>query len=82
MAKLEIKVIPGASKNRCIKKEDTIVVYITERPEKGKANRAILRFLKKKTGVPVSIVKGETVRKKVIEFPLEQNEFLEKILQE
>ena len=44
-------------------------VYVNVPPEKGKANRLILKLLAKKLGVPqksLSIIRGKTSRQKVV----------------
>ncbi len=77
--RLKIKVIPKASRNRVLIKEGRVVVYVTAPPEKGKANREVLKLLKRLTGVRVEIVSGEKAREKVIRFPLEKDEFIRRI---
>jgi len=77
--RLKIKVIPKASRNRVLIKNGRVVVYVTAPPEKGKANREVLKLLKKMTGVGVEIIGGEKAREKVIKFPLEKDEFIRRI---
>lgn len=69
--KLQIKVIPSSSKD-CIAGwlEDTLKVKVKAPPEKGRANKAIIKVLEKKLDLPkgsINITSGNTSRKKVIE---------------
>ncbi len=77
--RLKIKVIPKASRNRVLIKDGRVVVYVTAPPEKGKANREVLKLLKRLTGVGVKIVSGEKAREKVVKFSLEKDEFIRRI---
>lgn len=68
--KLNIKVIPNASKNQV--KEDSpggLKVYLTAPPTDGKANEALIEVLAKHFGVAkqqVNIVRGHKSRQKVV----------------
>ncbi len=69
--KLQIKVIPSSSKD-CIAGwlEDTLKVKVTAPPEKGKANKAIIKVLEKSLELPkgsIHITSGTTSSRKVIE---------------
>ena len=77
--RLKIKVIPKASRSRVLIKDGRVVVYVTAPPEKEKANREVLKLLKKLTGVGVEIVSGEKSREKIIKFPIEKDEFIRRI---
>ena len=77
--RLKIKVIPKASRNRVLIKDGRIIVYVTAPPEKGKANREVLKLLKRLTGVGVEIVSGEKAREKIIRFPIKKDEFIRRI---
>lgn len=73
---LYIKATPKSSSNRIKYEKDSdgkeiIRVYVTEAPEDGKANKAIIKLLAKELGVPKSaleIIKGETGRDKIVKF--------------
>jgi uncharacterized protein (TIGR00251 family) len=69
-AKLNIRVQPGASKNMISGyTEGVLNVKITTRPEKGKANESLIKYLSSLLGVPksnISIQKGVTSRNKLI----------------
>ena len=69
-AKLIIRVHPGASKNMITGyNEGILTIKITTRPEKGKANETLIRFLSDLLGIAksrISIVKGNTTRNKVV----------------
>ncbi len=63
------------SKKEFIKKTDetSFTVAVTEPPEKGKANQAIIKALAKFLNIPASsinILSGEKSRQKVFEVPL------------
>ncbi len=56
---------PGSRKESIEAGEDgkSLIIHVTEQPEKGKANKAILRLLAKKLGVStsrVTLIQGAT----------------------
>jgi uncharacterized protein (TIGR00251 family) len=65
---LEFKVIPGASKTEFADLESEMIrVRVAAPPEKGKANKELIRFIAKSLGIPkanVVLLSGETSRKK------------------
>jgi uncharacterized protein (TIGR00251 family) len=69
--KLSIKVHPGASKNELTGfKGDVLHIKVTARPEKGRANSALIDFLSDVFGIAksrISIVRGGSSHDKVIE---------------
>ena len=69
--KLCIKVIPSSSKD-CIAGwlEDTLRVKVKAPPEKGKANKAVIKVLEKSLELPkgsIHITSGTTSSRKIIE---------------
>ncbi len=62
-----IHVIPNASQEKMVEQDGRYRVYLKASPEKGKANKALVKFLKKEHGLSVWIVSGERSRDKVIE---------------
>jgi len=71
--KIEIKVVPGASRGRIVKKDGNIKVYVASPPEKGKANTAVIDLVAKEWKVKknaVNIVKGHRSRNKVVEIEM------------
>lgn len=67
MAKYKIKVIPNAKKNEVIQEGERIVVRVTSPPEKGKANKEVIKILSKYFNSKVRIISGEKNREKFIE---------------
>jgi hypothetical protein len=69
-AKLNIRVQPGASKNMVSGYTDGVFnIKITTRPEKGKANESLIKYLSDLLGIAksrISISKGNTSRNKVV----------------
>lgn len=67
---LSIKAQPGAKRNEVrVENNDQIKVCVTQRPEKGKANRAVLEVLAKFLDVRQSrmeLLSGETSQQKRI----------------
>ena len=68
--KLQIKVIPSSSKD-CIAGwlEDTLKVKVKAPPEKGKANKAVIKVLEKCLDLSkgsIEISSGETSTRKII----------------
>ena len=69
-ATIEILVQPKASRDRIVTKDGTVKVYVTAVPEKGRANRAVIKVIAQRLGIPksaVSLVSGERSRTKLIE---------------
>lgn len=72
---LKVKVVPGAAENRIMEKmgDDTIKIAIKAVPEKGKANKELIKFLTKELDVSreqITIVSGMTDRIKLIKVSL------------
>ena len=69
--KIFIKVKPKASQAKVVKIDKThYQVYVTQSPEKGKANKQIIKLLADYFGVSLSkinIIAGEKGREKVVE---------------
>ena len=69
-AKLNIRVHPGSSNNMITGYTNGVLnVRITTRPEKGKANEALVKYLSDLLGIAksrISISKGNTSRNKVV----------------
>ena len=69
-AKLNIRVQPGASKNTVSGYTDGVFnIKIMTRPEKGKANESLIKYLSDLLGIAksrISISKGTTSRNKVV----------------
>jgi len=71
---LRIKVIPKSSKNEIseiIKDEEgqTIKIRIKAAPEKGKANKELIKFLSKEFSIPkqnIEIISGKTSQLKLL----------------
>ncbi len=65
---LEFKVIPGASTTELADLEGEMIrVRVEAPPEKGKANKELIRFLAKSLGITkanIVLLAGETSRKK------------------
>ena len=71
MKTISLKVIPRSSKNEIKKQEDgSYRVKLTAAPVDGAANEALIKFLSEEFHVPkskVTILKGETGRKKIVQ---------------
>ena len=66
---ISINVHPNSSKRSIEVNEDTIEVYVNEPPDKGKANKAILKLLSKQLKIhtsQITLVKGLKAKKKII----------------
>ncbi len=67
--RLNLRVTPKAAQNRIVVEEDLLRVYVTQAPDGGKANRAVLKLLSQAIGIPPScltLIRGETDRNKVV----------------
>ncbi len=69
-ARLQVKVVPGASRNRVAGRYgEGVKVQVTAPPEKGKANEAVLDVLAEWLGVrpaQIRVESGQTQPRKVI----------------
>jgi len=82
--KLQIKVIPSSSKD-CIAGwlDDTLKVKVKAPPERGKANKAVIKTLEKTLGLAkgsIDISSGTTSTLKIIEISGEDDSLIEKKL--
>jgi uncharacterized protein len=67
---IQAKVLPRSSRTEIVGKVDGVYrIKLTAPPIEGKANKALINFLAKKTGLPkskIQIVSGEHSRNKTI----------------
>jgi len=82
--KLKIKVIPSSSKD-CIAGwlDDTLKIKVKAPPEKGKANKAVIKVLEKSLALPkgsVNIASGSTSCHKAIEINTDDDALIKKKL--
>jgi len=62
---LSILVVPGASSSGIVGPHgDTLRVRVSAAPEKGRANREAQKLLEEFFGVPATLIKGSTSRRK------------------
>ena len=82
---IEIKVIPGSSKNEISGiRDNRLCIRIAAAPEDGKANNSLREFLAKTLGCAkrdVVLIKGEKSRLKTAEVPESCGEKLKKIIE-
>ena len=76
--KVEVKVIPNAKKRALNRDGAGITVRLTSQPLEGRANDELIRYLSdllkvRKSGI--KIVRGEKDRRKVVEIPMDEEEF-------
>lgn len=82
--KLQIKVIPSSSKD-CIAGwlEDTLKVKVKAPPEKGKANKAVVKVIENILDLPkgsIKITSGTSSSRKVIEIQNNDDDIIKKKL--
>jgi uncharacterized protein (TIGR00251 family) len=69
--KISVKVKPNAKQEKIEKvNESHFLVWVKERPQEGKANKAVIKVLSEYFGVPQSqvvLLKGQASREKIIE---------------
>lgn len=66
---IHAKIIPHAKENKIIKEKDVYKIWINASPQKGEANRALIKFLSQYFKVrknEIIIIKGEKSRDKII----------------
>lgn len=83
---LQVKVQPGSKVDKVLGwKEDILRVAIQAPPEKGQANKALIKFLARVFKVKkndLKLLSGKTSRLKRLECALTEKELLEKINQQ
>ena len=68
--RLEVKVVPGASRNRIAGwLGDRLRVTVSAPPERGKANLAVADLLREVLGVDVRLLEGEHSPRKIFDVP-------------
>lgn len=58
---------------------DCIKIRLSAKPEKGKANKELIKYLSKELGIPKSMIvikSGQKTRNKIVELPNEAYEIL------
>ncbi len=76
--KVEIKVIPNARKRMLSRDGSHITVRLTAQPLEGKANEELVRYLSEVLNVrksAIKILRGEKDRRKIVEIPIDEEEF-------
>ncbi len=85
-AVIHVKVLPRSSRTEIVGKADGVYrIKLTAPPIEGKANKALINFLAKKTGLPkrkIQIVSGEHSRNKTIRIHTISSENAMKYLEE
>jgi len=81
--RLRVRVRPGARENAIVGvREGALRVGVTAPPDRGKANKAVLRLLAERLGVPVSaleLASGHGSRDKTVLVPLSPETILERL---
>ena len=82
--KLQIKVIPSSSRD-CVVGwlADTLKVKVKAPPDKGKANKAVIKVLENNLGLTkgsIVIISGTTSTRKVIEIKCDNDDIIHKKL--
>ncbi len=65
--KVNVKVITNAKRFEVKKSSEGLKIYVDEKAENGKANKRLIKMLKKMTKGNVEIIKGEKSNKKILE---------------
>jgi len=65
--RIDIGVKPKARENCISISKGKILVSVSEAPEKGKANAAVLKLIRKELGFEARLVRGASCRNKTIE---------------
>lgn len=63
---MKIKVVPNSSKNELKEVNGGLKLYLKAAPEKGKANKAVIKFFKKEFNLKVEIKSGRKSREKLL----------------
>ncbi len=83
--RIQVKVIPGASKDQIVEYRDNILkVKVASPPQDGKANKRLINFLSKVFNIKkkdINIVKGEKSRNKLLDININEKLFFDIISQ-
>ena len=75
VAELSIKVTPSSSRNAILGwRGDELKIAVQAAPENGKANQAVLKFLKKEFGMKPELLSGEQSPQKRLGFQCSDEE--------
>lgn len=79
--KIKVKISPYSKTNKIISfKDSTLHIKISKPPIENKANLELIRFLEDTFKIKgVKIVYGERGREKLLEIPIDEKSFFEKI---
>jgi uncharacterized protein (TIGR00251 family) len=81
LGRVKVYVRPSKPRSRIVCVGEAIVVDIDEAPEKGRANAALIKLMRKVVGIKPEIVTGHKSREKVLEFPrMRTEDILNKLL--
>lgn len=80
MGRIRVFVRPSRPRARIVCVGGVVVVDIDEPPERGRANAALIKLMRKAVGVRPKIVLGHKGRGKVLEFPGMSDEEVKKVL--
>ena len=85
MSRLNIKVVPGASRDQIVGwLGDALKIKVTAPPENGKANEAVVTLLAKTLGVrrdTIEIVSGHGSPAKTVNIALMDNDAIKKAIE-
>jgi uncharacterized protein (TIGR00251 family) len=72
--KISVKVKPNAKQEKIEKVDEShFLIWVKERPQEGKANKAVIKVLSEYFGVPQSqvvLLKGQASREKIFEIKI------------
>ncbi len=66
-SRITLKVIPNAKSTRLVEEKETLKLYLHAPPEKGKANKELIKFFKKEFQLRVELISGAKSREKVLQ---------------
>lgn len=64
---IKVKVKTNSKENKIEKKDEVYLVFVKSSPEKGKANKEILKLISKEFNSKARIISGKTSKEKLIE---------------
>ncbi|MBI4983743.1 DUF167 domain-containing protein [Candidatus Woesearchaeota archaeon] len=63
---LLVRVIPNSSQHKLVEENGRLKLYLRMAPDKGKANKELIRFFKKEMGLSLEIKVGAKSRDKML----------------
>ena len=79
---LWVKVVPDSSEDQITVKDETILVFVKDRPENNRANQKVESLLSSFFGARAKIISGHKRRRKRVSVDVDEQEFYTRLRSE